>query len=65
MAQRARSPYFPGMATVKKGMLTRAGEWWKHLRRTKRAFWKGERQAAKREADDQGRAHGKTAPNKG
>jgi len=35
------------MATVKKGMLTSAGEWWRHLRWTKRAFWKGERQAAK------------------
>lgn len=37
------------MATVKKGMLTKAGEWWKHLRSTKRAFWKGERRAAKRQ----------------
>jgi hypothetical protein len=36
------------MATVKKGMLTAAGEWWKHLRGTKRAFWKGERKAAKK-----------------
>jgi hypothetical protein len=36
------------MATVKKGMLTRAQEWWKHLRGTKREFWKGERKAAKR-----------------
>ena len=35
------------MATVKKGMLTTTGKWWKHLRRTKRVFWKGERQAAK------------------
>ncbi len=35
------------MATVKKGMLTVSGEWWKHLRWTKRVFWKGERQAAK------------------
>lgn len=35
------------MATVKKGILTPAGEWWKHLRWTKRSFWKGERQAAK------------------
>ncbi len=38
------------MATVKKGTLTHAGEWWKHLRWTKRVFWKKERQAAKREA---------------
>ena len=35
------------MATVKKGMLTSAGEWWKHLREMKRTFWKGERKAAK------------------
>jgi hypothetical protein len=35
------------MATVKKGMLTTTGEWWKHLRWTKRVFWKGERQAAR------------------
>jgi len=28
------------MATVKKGILCRAGEWWKHLRWTKRTFWK-------------------------
>lgn len=38
------------MATVKKGMLTASGEWWKHLRMTKRTFWKGERRAAKHEA---------------
>jgi hypothetical protein len=41
------------MATVKKGSLTSASEWWKHLRWTKRAFWKGERQAGKREAKEQ------------
>ena len=35
------------MATVKKGMLTATGEWWRHLRGKKRAFWKTERQAAK------------------
>jgi len=38
------------MATVKKGILTSSGEWWKHLRWTKRAFWKAERRAAEREA---------------
>jgi hypothetical protein len=38
------------MATVKKGILTAAGEWWKHLRPyNKRAFWKKERKAAKEE----------------
>lgn len=36
------------MATVKKGILTAAGEWWKHLRWTKRHFWKAERLATKR-----------------
>ena len=35
------------MATVKKGVLTATGEWWKHLRSKKRVFWKGERRAAK------------------
>jgi len=38
------------MATVKKGILTAAGEWWKHLRGTKRKFWKRERQAARKAA---------------
>jgi len=38
------------MATVKKGLLTTAGRWWKHLRWTKRAFWKGERQASRQAA---------------
>lgn len=38
------------MATVKKGQLARAGEWWKHLRWKKRTFWKRERQAGKVEA---------------
>jgi hypothetical protein len=35
------------MSTVKKGMLTASGRWWKHLRWTKRFFWKAERQAAR------------------
>lgn len=36
------------MANVKKGNLTTAGEWWKHLRPFgKRDFWKRERQAQK------------------
>jgi hypothetical protein len=38
------------MATIKKGILTSAGQWWKHLRWTKRQFWKGERKAAARDA---------------
>lgn len=38
------------MATKKKGILTRAGEWWKHLRPyQKRKFWKRERKAVTRE----------------
>ena len=38
------------MATAKKSILTHAREWRKRLRWTKRTFWKGERQAARREA---------------
>ena len=38
------------MATVKKGMVTASPERKKHLNRTKRAFWKKERKAAKRVA---------------
>jgi len=43
------------MATVKKGILVRAGEWWKHLRGTKRAFWKKHRKAEKRMAAKEGK----------
>jgi hypothetical protein len=38
------------MATVKKGHLTAAREWWKHLKWTKRSFWKRERTAARKSA---------------
>lgn len=41
------------MATVKKGNLTASGEWWKHLRWTKRMFWKAERRAARKDAGQQ------------
>jgi hypothetical protein len=41
------------MANVKKGQLTASPEWWKHLRWTKRPFWKAERQAGKKEAERQ------------
>ena len=41
------------MATVKKGILTDSPEWWKHLLKTKRVFWKRERRAAKREGEKQ------------
>lgn len=51
MAQEAATAYHSGMATVKKGILTKSGEWWKHLRWTKRVFWKGERQAARKQAE--------------
>ena len=40
-----------GVATIKKGMLTPSKEWWKHLRWTKRQFWKGEWRAAKLSAN--------------
>jgi hypothetical protein len=36
------------MAHVRKGQLTPAPQWWKHLRDLKRAFWKRERKAARR-----------------
>ena len=39
------------MANVKKGQITRPPQWWKHLRDWKRVFWKGERQAHKKEAN--------------
>lgn len=35
------------MAHVKKGHLTPSPQWWKHLRKWKRVFWKRERKAAK------------------
>ena len=35
------------MATVKKGLVTHATEWWVHLRDNKRAFWHGERRAVR------------------
>jgi hypothetical protein len=41
------------MASVKKGNITAAQQWWKHLRKWKRVFWKKERktqdQAIKKE----------------
>ncbi|RXF67703.1 hypothetical protein [Hansschlegelia zhihuaiae] len=38
------------MAHVKKDHLAASGEWWKHLRGTKRRFWKKHRKAEIREA---------------
>ncbi len=37
------------MANVKQGTLTRAPQWWKHLKFFKKVFWKAERQAHKKE----------------
>jgi hypothetical protein len=39
------------MASAKYGTKTR--EWWKHLRWTKRLFWKANRKAAKRQIRDE------------
>ena len=41
------------MANVKKGQLAAAPEWWRHLRWTKRAFWKRERVADRNEIGTQ------------
>ena len=41
------------MATVKKGILVCAGEWCKHLRWTKRTFWKRHREAENRLAQQE------------
>ncbi len=41
------------MASVKKGILTPAPQWWKHLKWCKRQFWKSERQAGTVEAGKQ------------
>ena len=40
------------MANVKKGQLVASPEWWKHLRKMKRQFWKRQRKAERREATD-------------
>lgn len=40
------------MATKKKGVLSTSGEWWRHLRWTKRLFWKKHRKAEKRAAKE-------------
>jgi hypothetical protein len=38
------------MAHIRKGQLTPAPQWWKHLRDWKRAFWKKERKAGRIDA---------------
>ena len=35
------------MANVKKGQTVKAPEWWKHLKWTKRVFWKRQRTSDK------------------
>ncbi len=39
------------MAHVKQGHLIASGKWWRHLRRTKRLFWKQHRTAERDEVD--------------
>lgn len=41
------------MAGVKKGNLTKSPQWWKHLKKFKRVFWKKERKEAQRVARQQ------------
>lgn len=43
------------MAHVKNGHLVASPQWWKHLRWTKRTFWKKHRKEERREASDLGR----------
>ena len=50
MKRHAALSYGCIMANVKKGQLLPAPEWWKHLRKMKRVFWKAERKAAKKAA---------------
>jgi hypothetical protein len=40
------------MANKKKDILTRAPQWWKHLRDWKQVFWKTERQAQKKDTKE-------------
>lgn len=41
------------MASVKKGTLTPPPQWWKHLRKWKRKFWKAERKAHAKDTKEQ------------
>jgi hypothetical protein len=43
------------MAHVRKGMLIASPEWWKHLRFTKRQFWKAHRLAERRNIENEKR----------
>jgi len=40
------------MANVKQGNISRAPQWWKHLREWKRVAWKAERSAQNRAIKD-------------
>ena len=40
------------MAHKRKGQLTAAQQWWKHLKEYKRIFWKAERKAQQRDIQD-------------
>ena len=42
------------MANVKQGQSVRPPQWWKHLRKWKRIFWKAERSAQKRLTKERG-----------
>jgi hypothetical protein len=37
------------MANVKKGLLVRPSQWWKHLKEYKKVFWRKQRGAEKRD----------------
>lgn len=39
------------MAHVRKGLLTKPPQWWKHLRSWKKVFWGRERKNAKRDTE--------------
>jgi hypothetical protein len=41
------------MATVKRGLLVGAPQWWKHLRDWKRLFWERQRTAERVDAERQ------------
>ena len=41
------------MANKKQGNLTAPPQWWKHLRDWKKVFWKTERQAQKKDINEQ------------
>jgi ABC-type antimicrobial peptide transport system ATPase subunit len=48
--QKCASDWSILMATVKRGVLTKSGKWWKRLRWMKHHVWRAERQEGKRVA---------------